>query len=151
MLGPKDTLFAEDDAARGSGRTATETLSPSPPQTGARRPSRSRAFPCAIYCRTTVWEKQRIAQQAAAARVSLSRFLVRCAITGKAPPTNAEVERLERLAFRFQVASMGLKRLAAQASVLKALGAEPEMVNELDEMSDLLRALARDIARRLRS
>ena len=102
-----------------------------------------------IYVRATPEEKERIYAQAAAAHMSASRFLARCALDGRLPPTARERARLEQLLYRFQKAHLSLTQLLANTRALRLAGGDLAIEEQLREAAGALAFLLEDIRRRL--
>jgi len=102
--------------------------------------------------RATGEEKRRIEARAKAAGLSVSRYLVRCALAeGKPPPTRQERAHLETLLHAFKRTALSLRRLggSAHATGLRRLGADPALAAEMAEVAALLESLAREVAKRV--
>lgn len=110
------------------------------------RKRRGGHYPETIFVRASEEEKGRIYDRAANSNMSASRFLVRGALEGKAPPTTEECEELERLLRLFLRAHNSLTRLLANTRQMQLAGADSGIEAELQEV---LRALA-TLIRRLR-
>jgi hypothetical protein len=130
---------------------------PPPPEEPPRRPTpapprTSKRYGASLFVRATPDEKRRIEAGARAAGLSVSRYLVRCALAqGRPPPTRQERAHLETLLHAFKRTALSLRRLGGGVSApgLRRLGAEPALLAELAEVAALLESLAREVARRV--
>ena len=127
----------------------------SPPSAPPRRsvpPQRGKLYNASLFVRATGEEKRRIEARARAAGLSVSRYLVRCALAeGKPPPTRQERAHLETLLHAFKRTALSLRRLgsSAHATGLRRLGADPALAGEMAEVAALLESLAREVAKRV--
>jgi len=125
---------------------------PSTPPTPPQRKPQRKLYDASLFVRATGEEKRRIEARAKAAGLSVSRYLVRCALAeGKPPPTCQERAHLETLLHAFKRTALSLRRLggSAQATGLRRLGAEPALAGEMAEVAALLESLAREVAKRV--
>jgi hypothetical protein len=123
-----------------------------PPRRRCSTPGTGKRFGASLFVRATPDEKRRIEARARAANLSVSRYLVRCALAqGRPPPTRQERAHLETLLFAFKRTALSLRRLGSSANApgLRRLGAEPSLAGELAEVAALLESLARELARRI--
>ena len=102
-----------------------------------------------IYVRATGPEKDAIYARASATSLSASRFLIRLATEGRAPPTREERERLERLLYILRRTMLHLRQLGANTALLRLAGASEEVKAEMAEAACLLQELARMVRGRL--
>ena len=114
---------------------------------GMKRPRPCRSYPRHIHVRATDAEQRCIYALARASRVSASRYLVRLATEGKAPPTLEERELLRSLRFLLEKIGTNLNQLAHRAN-RAAIRGEPfppreEILAVLNGVSILSRALKR--------
>jgi hypothetical protein len=106
-------------------------------------------FPRRMLVRMTEEERRTLGKRAHAAYLSLSRYLVQTAMEGKAPPTQAEREQLERLLFLLKRAATILTQLLGNARALRLMGADKEMEGYLENAVDLMTRLCNELKRRL--
>ena len=109
----------------------------------------SRRYPQTIYVRATRAEKERIRARARACGLSLSRYLVAAAATGKAPPTEADRKRLAHLLFVFRRAETALRQVLGRTADLGQVGLAPGFGEDLSEASALLASLTAELSRQL--
>jgi len=124
---------------------------PAPPTPPPPPPPR-KLYGASLFVRATGEEKRRIEARAEAAGLSVSRYLVRCALAeGRPPPTRQERAHLETLLHAFKRTALSLRRLgsSAHATGLRRLGAEPALAGEMAEVAALLESLAREVAKRV--
>ena len=106
-------------------------------------------YPRRMLVRMTEEERRLLGKRAHASYLSLSRFLVQTAMQGKAPPTQAEKEQLERLLFLLKRAATILTQLLGNARTLRLTGADREMESYLENAVDLMTRLCNELKRRL--
>ena len=106
-------------------------------------------FPHRMLIRMTEEERRILGRRSHAAYLSLSRYLVQTAMQGKAPPTQAEKEQLERLLFLLKRAATILTQLLGNARALRLTGADKEMEGYLENAVDLMTRLCNELKRRL--
>ena len=126
---------------------------PPPQAPPCRRGGPRRLYTHVVYVRVTEAEWKRLRERAARPALSLSRFMVRCALLlpknpQAALPTPEERARLERVLFQFHRAALSLKQLAALRLIETAGGSE--VIQQLRETALLLERLCHDLTARLR-
>ena len=132
---------------------ATNPAATNPAQQQCHRGGQGRLYTHVVYVRVTEAEWKRLRERAARCHaLSLSRFMVRCALQRTNPraalPTPEERARLERVLFQFHRAALSLKQLAALRLIETAGGSE--VIQQLRETALLLERLCHDLAARLR-
>ena len=106
-------------------------------------------YPRRMLVRMTEEERRVLGRRSHAAYLSLSRYLVQTAMEGKAPPTQAEKEQLERLLFLLKRAATILTQLLSNARILRLTGANREMESHLEAAVELMTRLCNELKRRL--
>lgn len=106
-------------------------------------------YPRRLLIRMTDEERRVLGKRAHASFLSLSRFLVQTAMQGKAPPTQAEREQLERLLFLLKRAATILTQLLGNARVLRLTGVDRDMESHLVNAVDLMNRLCSELKKRL--
>lgn len=133
-------------------QTPTAPAPPTPPEDGAAAPpppappSRRTQV---LYVRVTTEEKRRIVDRAHQSRMSVSRYLTRLALDGKAPPTVEERRRLEDLVALFKRTERGLRHLSAAAHEFKLFTSVPGVEEDFALAEQSISGLLRELSKRL--
>ena len=106
-------------------------------------------YPRRLLIRMTDEERRVLGKRAHAAYLSLSRYLVQSAMQGKAPPTEAEREQLERLLFLLRRAATILTQVLGNARVLRLTGVDRDMESHLVNAVELMNRLCQALKKRL--
>jgi hypothetical protein len=118
------------------------TITPENPVNQARRNQ-------VLYVRVTPAEKETIVERAIQARLSVSRYLTRFALDGKAPLPGEEKKRLENLIILFKRTETGLRYLWEEANTYQLFSRMPGVEEDFSLAAQTLSSLIRELTKRL--
>ena len=107
-------------------------------------------YPYRITVRAAGVEKKKIAALARSARVSASRYLVRLAVEGQAPPSEEERGDLRTLCFLLDRAGANLNQIAYKTNLAWMRGGKLPEEREIDQVVKGVKLLTQEIRKRLR-
>lgn len=142
-----DRQIGAGEAERGAATAAATQSLDSAVVTGPVRGPARRTH--VLYVRVTAEEKRRIVVRAQRTGLSLSRYLVRLALDGRAPPSAEERRRLEELLLLFQRTVRGVGHLRTEAESLRLFAMLPGIADDFLVAEETLTALVRELQKRL--
>lgn len=128
-----------------------------PVNSGKRRRWNSENYPKAIVCRVTDEEHTEINRRAGlSAAPSTSRYMVACALRGRAPelratppPTDEQREQFERLLYELRKAGTNLNQLAHAANLAQMTGGQVPPAGQIVHAAQTVAMLVEQIRERL--
>lgn len=123
---------------------------------GSKRRWNSERYPKAVTVRVTLSEHQEILSRAERARLSASRYLVRCGLSRRLPPisdrpspSQKELQELEFLLYELRKVGVNLNQLARRQNTTRLIGGMSPPRTKVDHAAGMVEGLVRLIRRRL--